>query len=64
MPAKRPTQAILEYRVAQLEATVTQDHEVRIRKLEGMAAKVAVFAAGGSFVGGAVVVALVNFFIN
>lgn len=52
---------VLEYRVTQLEKSVHIDHEARLRKLEGVAARVAVFAAGGSFVGGAVIVAIVNF---
>ncbi len=55
---------VLEYRVKMLEHTVMLDHEPRLRKLEGIAAKVAVFAAGGSFVGGAVVAALVNYFLR
>lgn len=55
---------VLEYRVLQLEKAVHVDHEARLRKLEGVAARVAVFAAGGSFVGGAVIVAIANYIIS
>ncbi len=58
------TDPVLEYRVKRLEETVHGDHEPRLRALEGMAAKVAAYAALGSFVGGAAVVALVNTFFT
>ncbi len=58
------TDPVLEYRVAQLEKTVKEDHEPRLRKLEVVAAKVAVFAAVGSIIGGALVTFLTNLLIN
>lgn len=56
--------AVLVYRVKQLEETVHQDHEARLRKLEGVAARVAVFAAGGSIGGAAIVTAIINYFFT
>lgn len=55
---------IFEYRLGQLEAKVSLDHEPRLRKLENVAARVAVFAAAGSFIGGAVIAALINFVVK
>lgn len=55
---------VLEYRVAQLEHTVRGDHEPRLRKLEAVASKVAVFAAFGSIVGASIVTAIVNLFFK
>lgn len=57
-------QAVLEYRVSRLERTVDGDHEPRLRKVEGMTAKVAVFAAVGSIVGGSIVTAIISLLIK
>ncbi len=58
------TDPVIEYRLTVVERTVMLDHEPRLRRLEGVAAKVAVFAAAGSFTGGAVIAALINYFIK
>ena len=56
--------AVMLYRLDELERTVRHDHEPRIRGVERVAVKVAVWAAGGSLVGGAVVVAVINTLIK
>ena len=60
--------AVLLYRLDDVERTVRQDHETRIRDLEStvstVVAKVTVWAAGGSLAGGAIVTAIVNLWLS
>jgi hypothetical protein len=60
--------AVMVYRLEEIERTVRHDHEPRIRDLEStvtrVVAKVTVWAAAGSLVGGAVVTAIVNLLVK
>jgi hypothetical protein len=56
--------AVMHWRVEALEKRVDQDHEPRLRKVEAMASKVAVFAAIGASLGGAMVSAVLHWLIS
>ncbi len=57
-------EAVLFYRVEQLEKRVFEDHEPRLRKLESVTVKVGVAASIGAAVGGAIVVSLIQLLIG
>jgi hypothetical protein len=57
-------EAVLYWRVAKLEETVKDDHEPRLRALETMAAKIAVWAFIGSTLGAALAAGIISYFIK
>lgn len=56
-------EAVLLYRLEELEKRVRTDHEPRIRELEKITAKVAVWSAGGALLGGGIIAALAQYFL-